>query len=76
MGAEAKKQKMAEEEIGIDGKLVISVEKLQEIQDELEKVHLFFSLRKKKTSSSTFYTFISVMIVTLAFYLQSIKLQL
>ncbi|KAL3343206.1 hypothetical protein AABB24_026987 [Solanum stoloniferum] len=39
MGAEAKKQKMAEEEIGIDGKLVISVEKLQEIQDELEKIN-------------------------------------
>ncbi|KAK4350274.1 hypothetical protein RND71_029587 [Anisodus tanguticus] len=43
MGADiAKKQKMvekAEEEIGIDGKLVMSVEKLQEIQDELEKIN-------------------------------------
>lgn len=47
MGAEVKKQKMAEEEIGIDGKLVMSVEKLQEIQDELEKVHLFFSHSEK-----------------------------
>lgn len=42
MGAEEKKQKMGEEENGIDGKLVMFVEKLQEIQDDLEKVHLFF----------------------------------
>lgn len=38
MGAEPKRQKIGEEETGIDGKLVVSVEKLQEIQDELEKV--------------------------------------
>ncbi|KAF3651478.1 NAP1-related protein 2 [Capsicum annuum] len=39
MGAEPKRQKIGEEETGIDGKLVVSVEKLQEIQDELEKLN-------------------------------------
>lgn len=51
MGADkGKKQKSAEveEEINgadhIDGELVLSIEKLQDIQDELEKVNCFISL--------------------------------
>lgn len=50
MGADkGKKQKVGELEEEnnvaekIDGELVLSIEKLQEIQDELEKVILFFS---------------------------------
>lgn len=47
MGADkGKKQKLGEVEQGnngseqLDGELVLSIEKLQEIQDELEKVNL------------------------------------
>ncbi|XP_059280536.1 NAP1-related protein 2-like isoform X2 [Lycium ferocissimum] len=40
MGADkGKKQKLDEENNNIDGDLVISIEKLQEIQDELEKIN-------------------------------------
>lgn len=47
-----KKSKLAEGADGdsdnIDEKLVLSIEKLQEIQDELEKVRNFITKRKTK----------------------------
>lgn len=38
MGADKGKKQKVDEENNIDGELVFSIEKLQEIQDELEKV--------------------------------------
>lgn len=38
MGADKGKKQKVDEENNIDGDLVFSIEKLQEIQDELEKV--------------------------------------
>lgn len=51
-----KKSKVAaeEEHEHIDGELVLSIEKLQEVQDELEKVLYLFSICVVETSIFSF----------------------
>jgi len=42
VGDRTKKQKLTENPEEVDAELILSIEKLQEIQDDLEKVPFFF----------------------------------